>query len=228
MINSPLVNISLVIFGVLTSILVIFPNLDIVISNIFYCKESASFCYKYQPIIRFFYVIISNITKLFLFLCFVYILYLLIKYNNIKIILKSSVIFLLISALIGPGIIVNSLLKNNFGRARPRNIVEFSGYKQFTPAFVVSDQCNKNCSFACGHASVGFYITIIAYIVNSRYFNRFYILGLLFGVLVGISRIVMWGHFASDVTSAAFIVLFLNHLIYLLWKNKISKCKKLQ
>ena len=44
------------------------------------------------------------------------------------------------------------------GAARGRSqIAEFGGDKRFTPAFVPSDQCARNCSFPAGDPAVGFY-----------------------------------------------------------------------
>jgi lipid A 4'-phosphatase len=227
MINNSLVAISLISSGILMLIFIIFPSLDITVSELFYYSD-LGFKYKHQAVIQFFFRIIPAITKLFVAICLIYLFYIVIKHKNIKPALRSWAFFLFISASIGPGLVVNSLLKENFGRARPKQIIEFSGTKEFSPAFVISDQCDTNCSFSSGHSAMGFYFTALAYIMSAMYFNRIYILGLFFGTFVGASRIIMGGHFASDVITSAFIVLFLNHVIYLLWKNKILKCKKLQ
>ena len=54
---------------------------------------------------------------------------------------------------LGVGLIVNSFLKEYFGRARPRDIVEFGGDKMFTAVWQVSDACYTNCSFTSGEAA---------------------------------------------------------------------------
>ena len=99
-------------------------------------------------------------------------IYLYNKFNNFKIIFTSSIFFLVVTLIIGPGIIVNYILKDNFGRARPKDIIEFHGTKNFTKIFMISNQCTKNCSFPSGHAAIGFYFTAFAYILNIIYFNR--------------------------------------------------------
>ena len=221
MINNRLVNISLIVFGFLSLIFVIFPSFDIKISELFYLKEFG-FKYKEHYAVVLFYNAIPLLTKTFVFICILYLLYILIKSKNFKKALSSWAFFLIISALIAPGITVNSLLKENFGRARPREIVEFGGTKNFSRAFAFSDQCPKNCSFSSGHAAMGYYFSSIAYVARSLYFARIYITSILFGSIVGLSRIIMGGHFASDIIVSAFLVLLLNHLIYLLWKKKTS------
>ena len=65
----------------------------------------------------------------------------------------KKVVYLFLVLIVGAGLIVNVILKDNFGRARPRDIVEFGGSEQFTPAFVVSSACDRNCSFSSGDSA---------------------------------------------------------------------------
>ena len=57
---------------------------------------------------------------------------------------------------LGAGLVVNGILKDDFGRARPRDIEAFGGSSQFTPAFVVSHECDRNCSFSSGDGAGAF------------------------------------------------------------------------
>lgn len=227
MINNKLVNTTLVTSGIFTLTLVLFPNLDLTISSFFY-TAGEGFSYKNQFLVEFFFRLVPVLTNIFIGICAFYAIYIVVKHRSLKIFLRSGVFFLLITSLIGPGLVVNSLLKENFGRARPKQITEFNGKKDFSTAFAISDQCATNCSFSSGHAAMSFYLSAIAYVVSTLYFTKLYLFGLFFGGFVGLSRIVAGGHFASDVIASAFIVLFLNHLIYLLWKNKILKHKESQ
>ncbi len=203
-------------------ILMLIPKLDIVISKFFYNTE-AGFLYKHNTVVLLFFKIIPIATKFFVSICTIYTFYTLIRYKTIKRTIHSWAFFLLITAAIGPGLSVNSLLKENFGRARPCHILEFSGEKTFSPAFVITNQCKKNCSFSSGHAAMSFYFTAIAYVANSLNFTRTYLAGIVFGTMIGLSRIIMGGHFASDVIASCFIVLLSNHLIYLIWKKEKSE-----
>ena len=78
------------------------------------------------------------------------------------------VVFVILVLVIGAGLIVNVILKDNFGRARPREIAEFGGSRQFTPPFVVSGQCNTNCSFSSGDAAGGFFSLALALALGRR------------------------------------------------------------
>lgn len=218
MINKRLVNFSVFFFAAFSVIFTIFSDLDLYISALFFAK-GAGFIYKNNIFVTIIYDSIPILTKIFISGCFIYLVFLFLKSKNYRKIISSWVFFLLISAIISPGILVNYALKDHFGRARPREIIEFEGRKSFTRAFVISQQCGSNCSFSSGHAAMAFYFTALAYIVNQFYFSRVYIAGIIWGLLVGFSRIIMGGHFASDVFMSGFIVLSVNHLIFLFWKR---------
>jgi lipid A 4'-phosphatase len=224
-INNYLVNISLIITAFLTFLLVLFPEVDISFSQLFFSEESG-FLYQENFLVYQLYALLPLLTKLFILVCLLYLVYLIIKYRSYKRILRSGVFFLVIAAAISPGLVVNEVFKENFGRARPRHIEEFNGKREFTGAFTMSDQCKRNCSFSSGHAAMGYFLTAIAYTTNLLYFNRIYLIGIVFGSLVGLSRIVMGGHFLSDVLASAFVVLFLDHVIFILWQMLIKNLKK--
>ena len=224
-INNYLVNISLIITAFLTFLLVLFPEVDISFSQLFFSEESG-FLYQENFLVYQLYALLPLLTKLFILVCLLYLVYLVVKYRSYKRIMRSGVFFLVIAAEISPGLVVNEVFKENFGRARPRHIEEFNGKREFTGAFTMSDQCKRNCSFSSGHAAMGYFLTAIAYTTNLLYFNRIYLIGIVFGSLVGLSRIVMGGHFLSDVLASAFVVLFLDHVIFILWQMLIKNLKK--
>lgn len=114
---------------------------------------------------------------------------------------------LLVVIAIGPGLIVNGVLKEHWGRARPRNIAQFGGDRQFTPALVITDQCERNCSFSAGHPSAGFALAALGYAYLSRRRRRSVIVAATgFGLLVGLARVAAGGHFLSDVLFSGLIV----------------------
>ena len=62
-------------------------------------------------------------------------------------------VVLLAGLALGSGLIVNSLLKSLWGRARPVQIEAFGGEADFTAAWRLSDNCASNCSFVSGEVS---------------------------------------------------------------------------
>ncbi len=61
--------------------------------------------------------------------------------------------FLIAVYAVGPGLIVNGILKSWVGRARPITVTEFGGDRIFTPMLQISDQCVRNCSFSSGEVA---------------------------------------------------------------------------
>jgi lipid A 4'-phosphatase len=121
---------------------------------------------------------------------------------------RKVLIFIVAATAIGPGIIVNTMLKDHWGRARPYQIAEFGGAKAFTAAPLPADQCVRNCSFVSGHAAFGFSLVCFALLLPAgrrRDIATGVAIG--YGALVGLARIAAGHHFLSDVVYAGLIVI---------------------
>lgn len=197
-----------------------YPDLDIYVSSLFYNIDSgfifsnnflALFLFKTLPTFTIIFAIIL-ILRVIIGYCFK-------KDNKAKILLYCTI---LVSLAVGPGIIVNSVLKENFGRARPKQIVEFGAKKNFSKVYVYSDQCKKNCSFSSGHAAAAFGFTSIALLVSPQYQLLAYFLGLFYGCLVGAGRIIQGGHFISDILASGWIVLLTNAIFIYLYQTYLK------
>lgn len=123
----------------------------------------------------------------------------------------KRVSYLLLVLLLGAGLIVNVIFKDNFGRARPRDIEEFGGSKQFTAAFVLSDQCEDNCSFSSGEGAGGFFPLALAFALSKK--RRVFVAAVAFGSLVSLTRIAAGGHFFSDTVVSFFVMLLLADIL---------------
>jgi lipid A 4'-phosphatase len=123
--------------------------------------------------------------------------------------------FIALATALGPGLLVNTVLKDHWGRARPAQIEQFGGKLEFTPAPLISDQCPRNCAFVSGHAALGFSLVSFAFLLPAGRRRRIAILAALgFGAIVGLARIAGGRHFLSDVVDAAFLVTGLSWLLY--------------
>ncbi len=123
---------------------------------------------------------------------------------------RSLSLFLSLLLIIGPGLIVNAVFKDHFGRPRPVHIKEFGGRLSFQPLGHPGSAANGK-SFPCGHASMGFYwLGVFIYFWHRRrgLAWAFGILGLVHGTIMGLGRMAQGGHWPSDVLwSAGFIYL---------------------
>ncbi|MBS1191505.1 MAG: hypothetical protein H6R10_3297 [Rhodocyclaceae bacterium] len=116
--------------------------------------------------------------------------------------------FLLAAALTGPVLLVDNLIKDHSGRARPINVQPFGGQKQFTPAFLPADQCRKNCSFVSGHVATASFLMAFGWLAAPAVRRRWLIAGIVSGGTMGLLRMVPGGHFLSDTIFAWFAVYF--------------------
>ncbi|NCC03911.1 MAG: phosphatase PAP2 family protein [Proteobacteria bacterium] len=122
--------------------------------------------------------------------------------------------FLFLCLVIGPGLVANVVLKDHWGRARPREVTYFGGTAEFTPAPLISKECERNCSFVSGDAAFGFFLPCFAYLVPpTRRRKAFW--GLMgCGAVFASARLVMGAHFLSDIFYALVLVTILNAVIH--------------
>jgi lipid A 4'-phosphatase len=111
-------------------------------------------------------------------------------------------LFLAACLAIGPGVVANIVLKDHWGRARPKQVVEFGGTKTFTPALIPTDQCSSNCSFVSGEAASIFMPFFAVGLLIPQWSAVLLGAGTLFGLAAGLVRISQGAHFLSDVVFA--------------------------
>ncbi len=110
--------------------------------------------------------------------------------------------FVALALMIGPGLVANVLLKDQSGRARPRQVEMFGGDKVFTPPLVPAQQCRRNCSFVSGEASSMFALLFALALVMRTWFVRLVWTGIAIGALAGLIRMAQGAHFLSDIVFA--------------------------
>lgn len=204
------------------------PDLDITISNFFYLKdrflsEELTFIKTIRTTLKYIMIFIPIISLIIL----VYVLIDLKKKKYKNKYKTRRFFFVLLGFLIGPligcGLIANLYFKDNWGRARPVQIVEFNGDKEYSPPFRISDQCKKNCSWIGGEAAAAFSFFVGILILKDFYL--YFILNFLFGVVVSFCRMAMGGHFFSDNLYSLMFMIFLAYIyryfFYILTKKKL-------
>jgi len=127
---------------------------------------------------------------------------------------RIATLFLLLSLALGPGLLVNYVLKDHWGRPRPASITQFGGPYDYRPPVLPGGPCPKNCAFPSGHASLGFWLVAPALLTPQRWRRRAVGAALLCGGLVGFIRIAEGGHFLSDVMYAGIITVGVTHILY--------------
>jgi len=184
------------------------PYLDIKLSGFFYDPKSSTFTNNA------FYYLVYHYAQLpgfivfgaaLLGLCLSYIKKSLTPYRN-------SFLVLVLAMAIGPGLVINVLLKPGWGRPRPRQIEEFSGSEKYRAFYAPNfgyNKADKYKSFPSGHASMGFYFFVFA-VMGARVGDRRMVYAatataLTLGIILGITRIAQGGHFFSDIIVAVLV-----------------------
>jgi lipid A 4'-phosphatase len=124
-----------------------------------------------------------------------------------------AALVLVLSLALGPGLLVNGVLKEHWGRARPSQIVEFGRDRAFTPALTPTNQCERNCSFASGEVAMAFGLAVVALLVPRRRWLAA-APGLVLGTAMAVARMAAGGHFLSDVIFAGLIATGTGLLVY--------------
>lgn len=129
---------------------------------------------------------------------------------------RKGALFCSLAILIGPGILINTVLKPNWGRPRPCDTVVFGGeYDYIPPGTIGPYEMAK--SFPSGHASMGFVFLLPAFLLLRKNPNAamcVFVVGFLCGAGVGASRIAEGGHYLSDIAWSGAIVYFTGLTLY--------------
>lgn len=116
--------------------------------------------------------------------------------------------FALGAMVLGPGLLVNGVLKEHWHRARPRTLVDFGGEADFTPAWQIAGDCERNCSFVSGEAAAAATLALVLWLIAGRRLApgpaRTAVAAGLFAAALTVAglRLAEGGHFLSDVVFA--------------------------
>lgn len=194
-----------------------YTRLDIFLENYFYSPEKG-WILQYKPVWDFIYRF--GIFPGY-FLAFAGLIMISVSYWNIKYIRFRKLSFLLVfTIIVGPGILVNLVLKDHTGRPRPREITEFGGTENYL-CVCEKGRTNEGKSFPCGHCSMGFYLAIPYLFYRNRkkvLAYAFLATGIIYGSLIGVARMMAGGHFASDVVWAGALTWFVALMGYYLFR----------
>jgi membrane-associated PAP2 superfamily phosphatase len=127
---------------------------------------------------------------------------------------RRHAILVLLSVMLGPGLLINAVFKDHWERPRPRDTVEFGGPMHYVIAPLRGE---GGASFPCGHCSVGFLYGVGWWLWKGR--RRYcagasLATGLLMGTGLGIGRMAAGGHFLSDVAWSAVLAFAVVHALY--------------
>ena len=194
-----------------------FSDFEIKLLYLFYSPQSGwflkytqpwYFLYKYGPLPG---IIIASISLIIFISSFFF--FSLKKYSR-------HALFLCLIMIIGPGLVVNAILKDYWGRPRPRQIKEFKGNMHYLKVWQ-KGEAGKGKSFPSGQASTGFYLFSPYFFLRNKKRKvayGFLFGGMFYGSLIGLARMIQGAHFLSDVIWSGAIVYIIGEMLTLIFK----------
>ena len=196
-------------------VVIAFSNFDLFVSSLFY-EKGIGFVGKNSDFCKFFHkdwmLVIYGLPAL----CVGFWLGGKINKQSVCAVKNKTLAFVIASGLVIPGLIINGIFKEFWGRARPRDIVDFGGEALFTSPLVISEQCGDNCSFPSGRVAAAAWCLAIALILPKPLRKLGIMLVFVMAGVVAYTRIAMGAHFLSDTLFSLIIVV---PLVLYMWRK---------
>jgi lipid A 4'-phosphatase len=201
-------------WALLAALFLALPGIDLAASRLFYDGAQGFFLADWAPV-RVIEGTVPWIVRAMIVLAVIAAAWLVLLRRPLWRLDRKTLMFLIAAVALGPGLIANTVLKDHWGRARPSQVAEFGGARQFTAAPFPAAQCERNCAFVSGHAALGFSLVSFALLLPFGGRRKTAIAAALgFGALVGLARMAGGRHFLSDVVYAGLIVVATSWLLY--------------
>ena len=128
---------------------------------------------------------------------------------------RRSLLLVVLTTVIAAGFLVNGTLKTFWGRPRPKQVTEYGGQFEYRHIYDPGAP-GMGKSFPCGHATMGFiFVTFLFFHTSPRWLIwGGTLLGLGYGTLVSIGRMVQGAHFATDAIWALGLVVIISTLLH--------------
>ena len=179
-----------------------FPEIDVQVSALFY---DDGFWMAKEPTLQTIRRFSINLTTCLGVVFAVLWLYRLLAPGSARSFSIAKLAFPTVALVLGPGLITNALLKDNWGRARPKHLEEFGGEAVFSNVWVIVDECARNCSFVSGETSSALWLlTLIPFLPLVLHKGALWIIAG-YVVLQSTLRIAFGSHFISDAVFAVLI-----------------------
>jgi len=122
-----------------------------------------------------------------------------------------AALFLFLTVMAAPVILVNGILKEQWERGRPVHVTEFGGPGTFTPWWRPGDgmTCRTNCSFISGEASGAAWLAAPALLAPPAARPAALAAVAVYTVVISGLRIAFGGHFLSDTLLAILATLLI-------------------
>lgn len=142
--------------------------------------------------------------------------------RNKMLVSGRAIAFLIATMALAPGLLVNVVLKDHWGRPRPIDVAQFGGAYHFMAWWDPHGGCSSNCSFVSGDVAGAAWTFAPAALAPPPWRALAYGGALAFTAAMATIRVMAGAHFPSDVIFAALLTFLIVWLVYGLiyrWKR---------
>jgi membrane-associated phospholipid phosphatase len=182
----------------LSAYFVLFPGVDLVVSEAFY-RAGDGFFLSQEPVLRALRKSSTYVMALILLTALAGLGMRLFRDSERRTMCARRCGFLLIGLALGPGLVVNTWLKGSWGRARPIQTDLFGGEGGFTPAWTLSEACAHNCSFVSGEAASAAWMIAGLILLPRPWRAKAAAPLIVYAVALSMNRLAFGGHYLSDI-----------------------------
>lgn len=201
-------------FAVSTTLLFWLTDLDIQLAGLFYHPghSVADWPYQHGMFIKILYdyafpfTVIAGLTALTV--------YIVGHFHHYTGRFRRRALYILLVIALGPGVVVNLVFKDHWGRPRPVHVQQFGGKYAYVPPLQPAQTPDK--SFVCGHCSVG-YAFFVLYFLSQNHKPVYFVLTLALAWTMGFTRMTSGAHFVSDILWSGYLVFLVAFALYYGW-----------
>lgn len=193
-------------------------ELDIKVSQYFFMANNGHWLGEQWQWAQFLFHYLPRIINISALLALLLALASYIKGNKKLTVIRYPAFYFVLLLLLGPGLVVNLVFKDHWGRPRPVHIDAFGCKYPYVAPLKLGHSEDK--SFSCGHCAAAFNL-LAAYFLARRYKGLYLILALTAGLIMSLARIAVGGHFLSDALWSAYSVFLVGWVLYYYWYIKI-------
>jgi membrane-associated phospholipid phosphatase len=133
-----------------------------------------------------------------------------------------ATVFLIATMALAPGLLVNVLLKDHWGRPRPIDVTQLGGNQNFVAWWDPRGDCPSNCSFVSGDVAGAAWTFAPAALAPPHWRALAYAAALALAVGMGTIRVMAGAHFPSDVIFAGiftFLIVWITYAVIYRWRR---------
>jgi lipid A 4'-phosphatase len=133
-----------------------------------------------------------------------------------------ATVFLIATMALAPGLLVNVLLKDHWGRPRPIDVTQLGGNQNFVAWWDPRGDCPSNCSFVSGDVAGAAWTFAPAALAPPHWRALAYAAAFALALGMGTIRVMAGAHFPSDVIFAGiftFLIVWITYAVIYRWRR---------